>query len=249
MFIDDIDVGDLSNHPEEAFLTFEQKLRAALEGESQNDRNMYSDHNGNYYGSYLPERYYVTSILAFLDEYDLNIDVPDITDLENDVFQQQFGQFFTKINYAKTRLAFRKKRIDSGTAGTLIVIATNYKEEIGKSLETIRKIVNQEVKEQNKKDAIFKKISDLQSEVDRDRTTYDALLGNAVELSKALGECAENLEPAVQKVERIFTAISKAAERLPALPKKDRQKLISSQEAQQKKQSVSSDELEDEIPF
>lgn len=246
MFIDDIDVSDLSNHPEEAFLAFEQKLRAALEGESQKDRNMYSDNNGNYYGSYTPERYYVSSILAFLDEYDLKIDVPDITDLDNDIFQQHFGQFFTKINYAKTRLAFRKKRIDSGTAGTLITIASTYKEEIGKNLETIRKIVNQEVKDQNKKDAIFKKVAALQSEVDRDRTTYDALLGNALELSKTLGECAENLEPAVQKVERIFTAIGKAAERVPALPKADRPKLIS---APKDKARSKVDELEDEIPF
>lgn len=248
MFIDGIDVGNLSDDPEEAFISFELKLRDALEGETQKDRVMYSDNNGNYYGSYTPERYYVSSVIAFLDEYNLNIDVYDISELSNENFLQNFGQFFTKINYAKTRLSLRKKRINSGIAGTQIFIAPDYKEEIGKNLETIRKIVNQEVIDQNKREAIFRKISALQSEVDRDRTTYDALLGNVVELSKALGDSAENLEPAIQKIERIFAAITKATERLPFLPKKERPKLITSSENESAK-NIKVDNFDDEIPF
>ncbi len=61
MFIDDIDIEDLSDSPEEAFIAFEQKLRSALEVEKQKDYNMNTDHNGNYHGSFTPERYYVSS--------------------------------------------------------------------------------------------------------------------------------------------------------------------------------------------
>lgn len=64
-------------------------------------------------------------------------------------------------------------------------------------------------------------------------------------MSKALGECAENLEPAVEKVERIFTAIGQAAERLPLLQKKERPKMIAAPDAKVK----STEEFADEIPF
>lgn len=241
MIIDAVDIDGLGDNAEEAFILFEERLREGLEKAQMQDRRR-EDMNGNYNGSYAPERYYVSSILAFLDEYGLDIDVTDITELDDANFLHHFNKFFNTINYARTRFKLRKSRIDTGQAGTPILIAQSFKDEIHKNLDTIRKIVNQNVQDQNKKDAIFKKVASLQSEIDRDRTTVDAVFSRALDLSKTLGDAAENLEPAVQKFERIMTALREGTERVQLLPKKDRPKLLPPKEEKKV-------ELEDEIPF
>ena len=139
------------------------------------------------------------------------------------------------------RFNLRKNRTDAGSIGTVIMIASTYKSEIGKLLETIRKIVNQEVHDPKKKDKIFAKIAALQSEVDRDRTTIDALFGQMIDLTKTVGECAENLDPLIDKLERVKKLFWDNSEKVEILPKKERSKLITKQEAPA--------ELDDEIPF
>lgn len=241
MIIDTVDTSNLGNSAEEAFVEFEQRLRAALEDEKRWDREQNQDHNGNYYGSYEPDRFYVSSILAFLDEYDLDIEINDISEAEDHDFRSCFSQFFSKINYAKTRFALRIQRIDTGSAGTPILILESYKDDIHKNLDTIRKIVNQQVKDNNKKDAIFTKIASLQSEIDRERTTIDMIFGRIIDLSKVIGECAENMDPAVQKLERVMKALKDGTERVKLLPTRNRPKL--------KPPKKVTEEADDEIPF
>jgi hypothetical protein len=241
MIIDSVKTEDLSNNLEEAFVVFEQRLRKAFNDSKRADRQENSDNNGNYHGAYAPERYYVSSILAFLDEYNLEIDVDDITELNDDYFMFSFSKFFNKINYAITRFTLRKGRIDSGSAGTQITLGSDYKEEIGKNIAVIRKIVNQEIKDENKKDKIFKIIAALQSEVDRDRTTVDALYSRIIDLSKVVGESAENMEPLVQKIERISNAIREGSNPIKLLTKIDRKQITS---LKPKEENFS-----DDIPF
>lgn len=232
---------DLSHNSEEAFIAFEKTQKEILEKAKIGDHNR---QYGVYVGAYSYERDYVIAVLAFLDEYDLDIDVTDIRELNDDDFSSNFNRFLSQVSYAIMRFSLRIKRIETGAAGTPIMLAANYKDEIGKNLEIIKKIVNQEVKDENKKDVIFKKIAALQSEIDRDRTTLDAAFGRLIDLSKVVGECAENLEPIVQKIERITSALRDGSERVKLLPKKERPKLISAP-----KSSPKADELEDEIPF
>jgi hypothetical protein len=243
MIIDAVDISGLGDNAEEAFVAFEERLRAGLEKAQIEDRRRNEDMNGNYTGSYAPERYYVSSILAFLDEYDLDLKVEDITEVGDPIFLTHFNKFFNTINYARTRFMLRKSRIETGAAGTPILIAPNFKDEIHKNLDTIRKIVNQNVQNENKKDAIFKKIAALQSEIDRNRTTVDAVFSRAIDLSKVLGDVSENLEPAVQKFERVMAALKDGSERIPFLPKKERTKLLPPQE------EMKVEDLNDNIPF
>jgi len=243
MIIDSVDISDLGDNPELAFVTFEQRLRSALELAKQQDARTFYDNDGNYHGTYAPQRYYVSSILAFLDEYDVDVNVDDITEVSHQDFPFLFDNFFNKINYAKTRFALRSMRVESGAAGTPIEIKSDFKMEISKNLDVIRKIVNQQVSDVNKRDAIFKRISQLQLEIDRDRTTLDIVFGRLVDLSKTLGECAENLEPAITKLERISAALTTGTIRVKLLVSKERVKQIS---APTKK---ASELLDDEIPF
>jgi hypothetical protein len=246
MIIDSINIEDLGDNAEEAFVIFEERLRESLWRAKEEDRRLYTKSNGFYEGSYSPERYYVSSILAFLDEYDLHqMDVPDITTVDNDDFLHRFDEFFNKVNYARTRLKLRKARIDTGQGGTPIIIKAQFRDEIHGHLDTIRKIVNAHIRDEGKKDAIYKKISALQSEIDRSRTTVDAVFGRAIALSKVLYECGENLEPLIQRFERVMAALYRGSDCFPLLPKRERPKLLPKSEGRPKLPH----DLDDDIPF
>lgn len=234
-------VGSLPQNSQEAFVEFESNVREEYEQGSRNDRDHNSDQNGNYDGSYGPERSYVTAILAFLDEYSLETEIEDISDLSNTDFNKAFGRFKSKVEYIITRYRLRRDRIESGGIGTQISFDSNYKTEIGSHLEKIRKIVNQEVDKGVKKDNIFAKIASLQSEVDRDQTTVDAAFGRLLDLSKVMGEAGANMKPAVDQLERLKKIFWDNSEKVEQLPKPNRPKRI--------EKEVNSDDLDDEIPF
>ena len=99
--------------------------------------------------------------------------------------------------------------------------------------------------DENKKDAIYKKIGALQIEIDRNRTTIDAVFGRAISLRKALWEFGEGIEPLVQKFERVMAALYGGADYLPLFPKRDRPKLFPKSESPPK---IPQD-LDDDIPF
>lgn len=243
MIIDTVDVDDLSLNREEAFIAFEERLRVALTASQAEDRRNNSDSTGYYTGSYSPERYYVSSVLAFLDEYELELEVRDITYLADEEFRSAFADFFNRVNYVRTRFKLRKARLVTGQAGTVVTIKPLYKEEIHNLLNTVRKIVNANIASESKRELIYKRIAGLESEVDRDRTTIDAVFGRFLDLSGVVGQCAKNLEPLVQKLERVMAALRDGAEPTPLLPKPERTQLLPSS-----KPNVHHD-LDDEIPF
>ena len=131
----------------------------------------------------------------------------------------------------------------AGQVGTPISIKSEFKNEIHQHLDVIRKIVNQKVSDENKRDKISHKIASLQNEIDRDRTTIDAVFSRLISLSKVLGDSAENVEPLVQKVERILTALSAGVTFVQLLPKRERPKLLPNP----KRKPIN--DLDDDIPF
>lgn len=208
----------------------------------QTDRRSETDHNGNYVGNYLPERHYVSSVLAFLDEFGIEIDVADISELPANEFREHFGKFFNRVNYARTRFALRQKRFEQGVAGTPLVLTPGTKEQLNDLIGTIRKIVNQEISDQRKKDAIFRKLRALQEEIDRDRHTFDSVFVLLVDVTDAIGRSADNLEPLLDKVERLKKIFFDGSKRDKALPNPDRKKQLPKPEKKDFK-------LDDEIPF
>ena len=237
-----IDFSNLPPDRDRAFVYLESKFSEVYEEESRIYQETYRDIDGGYVGTSEPERTYVTRVLAILDEYDLPIYIPDITDYsrnDNQEFNKAFMAFRQKIGYTIVRLKLRKVRMEAGTAGTAILIRSDYKNEIGKHLTTIRKIVDQKIANANKKDAIFRNINSLQSEIDRDQTTIDIVFGRALDLSETIGKFAENLEPAIEKMERIKSLLWDNGKRVEALTDRGRPKLIEDQ----------SEKSEDDIPF
>jgi uncharacterized coiled-coil protein SlyX len=177
-----------------------------------------------------------------LGEYGIEAEIVDISDLSNEEFSAHFGRFKSKVEYLTTRFKLRQRRIESGNIGTLIAIGSDHKSEIGKLLDTARKIANQEVKDANKKDNILKKIGNLQTEVDRDQTTVDALFGRMLDLTQTIGQSAENLTPLIDKFKRVKKLFWDNSKKVEQLPKPDRPKLITKD-----KPSSPRRDLDDEI--
>ena len=243
----DFDFSTLPASNEEAFIEYEAWARRQYESDMSNDRNaaINNDQYGNYIGSYQPERHYVQSILAFIDECGLTLEVSDISEYRGGDFEQAFSDFQSKVHYMRQRFLIRKGRIDTGNAGTLVMISQSYKGIIHGHLDKIRKIVNQEISDQNKQDAIYRLISSLASEVDRDRTTVDAIFSRFLDFSKVLGEAAGHIKPAVDQLERVMSALKDGVIRVELLPVQQRPKLL-----ENKPKKISSDApFDDEIPF
>jgi flagellar biosynthesis chaperone FliJ len=235
------DLKRLPESHEEAFVFFEDQARFEYEKRVKEDRDRELDQNGEYVGSYEPEKEYINRIMAFIDEYRLDIDVPDISECYGHTYKAEFDRVRSKIEYITTRFSLRKIRIKQGSAGTQISFKQNYKSEIGSLLETIRKIVNQEIKDVKKRDKIFSKIASLQSEVDREQTTIDALFSRMIALSKTVGECAKNLDPLLKKVECIQKILCEKSDEVQLLPKMERRKLFPKEPIIPK--------IDDDIPF
>jgi hypothetical protein len=238
---DELNFDNLPECNQEAFVQFEKSVRLVYEEKLGEDRELYTDRNGNYNGSYTPERSYATAITAYIDEYNLDMELPDVIEVHNSNFESYFRSFQSKVLYFVMRFSLRKNRVENSSIGTVISIASEYKLEIGKLLETIRKIVNQEITDTNKKDKIFSKIASLQSEIERENTTVDAIFGRMIDLSSTIGECADKLEPAISKLERIKKILCNSSKKVELLPAQKTQKLISQKEQEQ--------EIDDEMPY
>ena len=251
MIFNGLDLSNLPKDREPAFVDFVTALNEELELSIQRDRTIYSDQNGNYEGSYEPERSFVTAILAFLDEYSIDSEITDISECSNQDFAESFGRFKSRIGYITTRFKLRKNRIKTGSIGTLIEIDSNYKSEIGSLLEKIRKIVNSEIESDNKKDKIFSKIASLQSEVDRSQTTVDALFGRALDLSQVIGKFGENVSPLIDQMERLKKLFWDSPKKVEQLPKPDRPKRITHEKDTDPRvtKGTDLDNINDEIPF
>ncbi|MEO1151103.1 MAG: hypothetical protein AAFW83_08965 [Pseudomonadota bacterium] len=245
MIIDNIDLLDLPQGSEQAFVEYDKRLRNVLRQERIRDADDHRDQDGFYAGNREPERYYVSSILAFLDEYELDaFELDDISELPKEEFEEAFTKFFTKINYLITRYALRESREETGTAGTPILIAPQFKDEIMGHLETVRKIVEQEIQDEFKKNAIYEKLANLELEINRDRTTADALFIRMIQFSSVINECGDKIDPLLKKAERIKALIFEGSKRRETLPPPKRKKQLPAP-----KEEDTSYELDDDIPF
>jgi hypothetical protein len=236
---------DLPENPEEAFVVFESLKRSVLARAHQADcdQNYIKTGDSEYYaGNYRPERDYLSAIMAFIDEYEIDISIENLSYYDDNTFFREFQIVLDKINHTVERYKLRRKRglISSATPA---FIAYSSKDEIHNLLNKIRKIVNQEIVDESHKESLFKKINDLAQEVDKDRTTFDAIMSRCVDFSKAMGEIAENLEPVADLLERILRLITAGCEKI-KLPKRQEPQALPAPD-----QVSSKCYDEEEIPF
>ena len=106
-----------------------------------------------------------------------------------------------------------------------------------------------------KTEKLYARLADLESEINRDRTRYEAVAALMIEVCTDAGEGANRLEPFVRMIERISHAlgVAKIAEgSQPRLPPPREQKRIEHQPKVKPPKSNGGNfdkQLDDEIPF
>lgn len=196
--ISDNELADLPDDDELAFVVYEQRLRTrtrdlALEEEGSN-----------------LERQYINHLLAFIDLYNLGVDVDSDVPWDNVDFWTWYHRFANKIDYHTLEIRLANARSSGTGITTAISFSLDYKIEIQKLLNKIKKVVNTTDLTEDKKDAIYEKIAALQLEVDRTRTRFDALFSRWLDFTNVVGESAENLEPLAKVIERLLRTFGRA---------------------------------------
>jgi len=194
--ISDDELDDLSDDDEIAFVQYEGILRKAMERDAL-DRT-----------DWLAERQYVTHILAFVELRHVDLNFTRDAPRENDAFSSWFVGFLEAVNYLKAVIrlkhAARKKLHVS-----VLELSLDFKTQIGGHLTAMRKIVFEaDHLAQMKRDALIRRIDNLQHEVDRDRTRTEAAMALWLELTSAISKGATNLDPAIDRLERIVKVLS-----------------------------------------
>jgi hypothetical protein len=169
---------------------------------------------------------YVQVLLAFIDEHDLEATMGvsisrNMPKWDSGSFEGWLNEFQNTIKYYQARCRFRSR--NASTDAITIALNSDYRSEIHDLLNKIRKVVaNLEISDR-KRDAIYGRISALESEIDKSRTRIDALMALMLEASETTGEVAERLEPVVKLAERVRALFAKARaeNEPPALPAPD----------------------------
>ena len=137
------------------------------------------------------------------------MDLPRNPPAEGTQFFEWYQNFIRAVDYykavARLQVSARKKQ-----NVTSLSLTRHFKTQIGGHLTAIRRIVAEADILPNKRDAIVKRINNLQEEVDRDRTRTEAVMALWLDITSAIGSGAKNLDPAIDRLERIVGVFAKA---------------------------------------
>lgn len=154
------------------------------------------------------ERQYATHIIAFLDARQVGFHYSSSPPYGDADFAEWFGGFRQAIEAEtisiRLRHAARKKRYVS-----ILALSLDFKTQIGGHLTAMRKIIAEaDHLTESKRDALIRRINNLQHEVDRDRTHTEAAMALWIELTSAISKGATNLDPAIDRLSRIVKIFS-----------------------------------------
>ena len=122
------------------------------------------------------EREYVTYVLAFLDTRPISGSIPNKPPLDDGQFSDWYrNHLLPAVDQFKAVVRLQRS-IRQKANVSILRLSKDYKTQIGGHLTAIRKIVVEAELTENKRDAIFRRINNLQEEVDRDRTRTETSL-------------------------------------------------------------------------
>jgi len=199
--ISDEEIDSLPDDPEAAFVQYEAILRDAVRNANANTELDYRGWDS--------EREYAAHVLAFVDLKAIPLDLPRNPPQADDAFHDWYQNFVRAVDYykalARLQVSARKKENI-----TVLTLSLDFKTQIGGHLTAIRKIVAEAEVSENKRDAIIRRINNLQMEVDRDRTRTEAAMALLLDVTSAISNGAKNLDPAIDRIERIVKVLAKA---------------------------------------
>jgi hypothetical protein len=195
------------------------------------------------------ERDYVAHVLAFVDTRAIPLDLPRNPPGDDAYFNKWYQNFIRAVDYykatARLQLSARKKE-----HVTVLALTLDFKTQIGGHLTAIRKIVAEEPSiSENKRDAIFRRINNLQMESIATEPEPKLLWRCCFEVTSAIGKGAKNLDPALDRIERIVKVLAKAKDghETKALMAPPERKRIAAPTAAPA--PLQSEEMNDEVPF
>jgi len=191
------------------------------------------------------ERQYVTHVLAFLDTRPISGNIPNDPPLDD----AEFGNWYRNgllpaIDRFKAVVRLQRSAQQKANV-SILMLSKDYKTQIGGHLKAIRMIVLEAGLPENKREAIFRRINNLQEEVNRDRTRTEAVVALWLDVSSAIGKGAKNLDPVIDRLGRIMKVLANA---------KDENELQSLMSPPERKQiapptATSARDDDEEIPF
>jgi hypothetical protein len=229
---------ELPIDPEEAFLILEARYRKVCEAAVIN-----SDQNTNVSVFYTD---YIAQVLGAAEELGLvevafEKEVPLIEEVDFHIYQN----FSKRVKHYTTRLEIRHGRRVQGYS---VVFDATAKAKLHHLLNQVREIFLKLEVDEHKRDALVSKLSDLEKEVDRNRTRFDAYAALAIEVADVAGEVVERskLLEVLHAVARVF-GVAKSEETARQLPAPQKPKQIEHQKPTVEPRKRA--DMDDDIPF
>ena len=147
-------------------------------------------------------------ILAHLEVHQMQDRYPKLISIpptDQKLFWEWFSKYRANLRQHRTTIYFQQKR-----NSTSVVLSVPHKARIHALLNEIRKLVEKMEVSIEKRDAIFRLISRLQSEVDRERTNIQGVLHMILEVSGVAKRVGEDAKPLVDRVRELFGIVTEA---------------------------------------
>ncbi|WP_018687976.1 hypothetical protein [Ahrensia kielensis] len=135
-------------------------------------------------------------------------------------------KFLFIIRSFRDILRLKKSREKYNAVFDTVKIRSEFKTEIRDLIGKIKKKIDIAGLEVPRTESLHNKLNVFLAELDRDRTKLTALTAAFVQVSGAVGEGAEKLDPAIAMLERVMKAIGIGSEERPGLPKPEKQKQL-----------------------
>jgi hypothetical protein len=241
--LDNFDFSGLSEDPKRAFLVMEERLRERM----YKDMPHPEDPSGD---SISPAAAYVASVLGIRDELELNV-LSDWPPKYREIASESMVNFIAEVEYVRMRFAIGPGQQDRRYS---VGLDPKTKDDIRIHLAKIKFLIEASDLDDRKKEALYARIADLEGEVDRNRTKFQALAALIIEIAGVGGEVAEKLEPArkwVDSIAKLIGAAKSHEDAQPQLPRIPETKKIEAPKRQpfEPTSARTSDLLDEDVPF
>jgi hypothetical protein len=158
---------------------------------------------------------FIDSVAAFIEEFEFGFTTSRFAPSDyqdgGQAYEEWFSNFRSEARRLAGRFALRHRKGDQQSAVMSIAnLSEDKKEEIRSLLTRIRKVIPHLDIGETKKNAIYQKLSSLELELDQTETRWENAIAIMVDVSGAVGDSAEKLDPLVKMVERLVNVFVRA---------------------------------------
>lgn len=186
----------------------------------------------------------LVKVFAFIAAYNLDLPLNKEAPGNTEAYDFYYRDVISEIKFYIAKTSFeRAAKFKSGTAG-VYTLSPSLKLEMHHYIGQVRELIAHAQMSDIKRAALSAKLNAFALEVDRDRTRIESLAAAFVWTRKEVAEGAKDLEPIVEKLDKMFQSMAKATEWIKLPSPSDKKQLPSPPKRIEHKR-----ELDDEVPF